>query len=63
MGLPGDAVVKSPLADARDARDTGLIPVFLSGKLHGQRSLARYSPWGHKELDINERLNTHTCTH
>ena len=25
-------------------------PVFLPGKSHGQRSLAAYSPWGHKEL-------------
>ena len=24
-------------------------PVFLLGKSHGQRSLAGYSPWGHKE--------------
>ena len=23
----------------------------------GQRSLVRYSPWGHKELDMTERLN------
>ena len=23
----------------------------------GQGSLACYSPWGHKELDMNERLN------
>ena len=23
---------------------------------HGQRSLAGYSPWGHKELDTTERL-------
>ena len=27
---------------------------------HGQRSLADYSPWGHKELDMTERLSTHT---
>ena len=27
------------------------IPVFLPGKFHEQRSLADYSPWGHKELD------------
>ena len=27
-------------------------PVFLSGKLHGQRSLVDYSPWGCKESDI-----------
>ena len=25
---------------------------------HGQRSLAGYSPWGHKELDRTERLST-----
>ena len=27
----------------------GKIPIFLSGKSHGQRSLGGYSPWGHKE--------------
>ena len=26
------------------------IPVFLSGKLHGQRNLAGYSPWGCKRV-------------
>ena len=26
---------------------------------HGQRSLAGYSPWGHKELDTTERPSTH----
>ena len=25
-----------------------------SGKFHGQRSLAGYSPWGHKESDETE---------
>ena len=35
-------------------------PVFLPGKPHGQRSLAGYSPWGPKELDMNEQLSTHT---
>jgi len=29
-------------------------PVFLSGESHGQRSLAGHSPWGCKELDMNE---------
>ena len=24
---------------------------------HGQRGLADYSPWGHKELDMTERLS------
>ena len=27
-------------------------PVFLARKFHGQRNLAGYSPWGHKESDI-----------
>ena len=26
--------------------------------LHGQRSLAGYSPWGHKESDMTEQLST-----
>ena len=29
-------------------------PVFLPGKSHGLRSLAGYSPWGHKESDMTE---------
>ena len=31
-------------------------PVFLPGEFHGQRSLAGYSPWGHKESDTTELL-------
>ena len=31
-------------------------PVFLPGEFQGQRSLASYSPWGHKESDMTERL-------
>ena len=34
-------------------------PVFFPGKSHRQRSLAGYSPWGHKESDTTEQL-THT---
>ena len=76
-------VVKNPPANAGDARDSGLIPelgrspgggnckllIFLPGKFHGQRSLADYSPWGHKELDTTDELSararahTHTHTH
>ena len=26
---------------------------------HGQRNLMGYSPWGHKELDMTERLSTY----
>ena len=29
-------------------------PAFLPGKFHGQRSLAGYSPWSHKESDTTE---------
>ena len=32
------------------------IPVLLPGKSHGQRRLVGYSPWGHKELYMTERL-------
>ena len=68
LGFPSGSVVKNPPANAGDV---GLIsgsgrflwrrkwqptPVFLSGKSHGQRSLAGYSPWGHKELDMTEWL-------
>ena len=31
-------------------------PVFLPGEFHGQRSLAGYSPYGHKKLDTMEQL-------
>ena len=37
-------------------------PVFLPGKLHGQRSLVGYSPWDHKESDMTEQL-TYTHIH
>ena len=33
------------------------IPVFLPGKYHGRRSLAGYSPWGHKGSNTTERLH------
>ena len=29
-------------------------PIFLPGESHGQRSLAGYNPWGHRELDTTE---------
>ena len=35
-----------------------MAPVFFPGESHGQRSLAGYSPWGCKELDMTEA----TCT-
>ena len=32
-------------------------PVFVPGEFHGQRSLAGYSPWGRKELDMTDQLS------
>ena len=29
---------------------------ILAWEIHGQRSLAGYSPWGHKELNMTEHL-------
>ena len=58
-----------------NAGDLGLIPGLGGGhgnplqhscreNPHGQRSLAGYSLWGHKELDTTEGLSTaHTHTH
>ena len=33
--------------------------IYLPREFHGQRRLAGYSPWGHKESDTTEQL-THT---
>ena len=38
-------------------------PVFLLENFHGQRSLAGYSSWGRKELDMTEHILTCTHTH
>ena len=69
------ALVKNTPANAEDIRDMDLIPeswrapwrrawqptsVFLPGEFCGQRSLAGYNQWGHKESDRTER---HTHTH
>ena len=34
---------------------TGILPA--SVEFHGERSLAGYRPWGHKELDMTEQLH------
>ena len=59
LRLPGHSVVKNclPLPEKR-VQSLGWedpleeewqpTPVFLPGKPHAQRSLAGYSPWGHK---------------
>ena len=37
-------------------REQQLTPTFLPGEFHGQRSLAAYNSWIHKELDMTEQL-------
>ena len=51
-----------PCFPPRDLPDLGIeprfkwhpTPVFLPGEFHGQRSLAGYSPWGRKGLNMTE---------
>ena len=64
LGFPGGSVAKNPpLVQDTLGREDPLqkewqpTPVFLPGESHGQRSLVGYSLWGHKELDMTERLN------
>ena len=38
-------------------------PVVLSGEFHGQRSLAGYSPWHHKELGTTQLSDFQTHTY
>ena len=67
-----DWVVKNPPANAGGVRDAGSIPGSEQSpwgghgnplqyscleKFHGQRNLAGYSPWVHKESDTTERLH------
>ena len=63
-GLPGGSAVKNspviqetwetqaPSLGSEDPleKEMATHSVFLPGKSHGQRSLAGYSPWVHKEL-------------
>ena len=70
--MPGGSVVKSPPANAGEARDAGSIPGLgrspgvgngnplqdsWPGESHGQRSLAGYSPWGCIESGLTGRLS------
>ena len=61
-------MLKNPPANAGDTQHVGSSPGsgrspgggngnpfwYLPGESHGQRSLAGYSPWGHKESDTIE---------
>ena len=54
--LPAAQESQVQLLGQEDPLEKGMqpTPVFLPGKFHGQRSLAGYSPWGHKESDMTE---------
>ena len=70
-GFPGGSAVKSLPANAGGAgliptlgirkilwrKKWQLLPVFLLGKSHGQRTLAGYSPWGREKSDMTQKLN------
>ena len=67
MSFPGGSVIKN-LPARQELQETQVqspgrdhwrkkrqpAPVFLPGKFHEQRSLAGYSPWSRKELDMTE---------
>jgi len=70
LGFPGGSVVKNQPANAGD---TGSIPGWGRSpgrgngnplqyscleNIHGQRSLASYSPWGCKESDMTDHART-----
>ena len=56
--LPAVQDIRIQSLGQEDALEKGMAitPVFLPGEFHGQRSLASYSPWGCKELDMTEQL-------
>ena len=56
--LPAVQEIRIQSLGQEDALEKGMAitPVFLPGEFHGQRSLASYSPWGCKELDMTEQL-------
>ena len=70
MGFPGGSDGKESGCNVGDLGLTPGLGRFPGGghgnplqyccleNLHGQRSLAGYSPWGHKESDMTERLST-----
>ena len=72
MGFPGGSDGKESPCNAGDpgstpgsgrspGKENGNLLQYFAVKSHGQRSLACYSPWGHKELDMTELLTYYTA--
>ena len=74
QGFPGGTSSKEPACQDRRHKRLGFsswigkipwrkkwqpTPIFLPGESHGQRSLVGCRPYGCKELDTTEPLNTH----
>ena len=68
LGFPGGSAGRTRLQCRRPwfhswvrkipwRREKQPTPVFWPGEFHRQRSLAGYSPWGHKESDATGRLS------
>ena len=57
--MPSFPIHNQLLELAQRKRQWHPTPVLLPGKSHGQRSLVSYSPWGHKESGMTERLCFH----
>ena len=55
-GNSGDASSIAGLGRSPEVSNSNQLQFFLPEKFHGQRSLAGYSLWGHKESDMTERL-------
>ena len=76
LGFPGGSVCKESTCNAGEAGRcefnprVGKIPWrrawqptrILAWRIHGERSLVEYSPWGQKESDTTE-VTEHACTH
>ena len=69
LGFPGGSDGKESACNAGDLGSISELGMSAGGGLgnplqyclenrHGLRSLAGYSPWGHKELDTPEQLST-----
>ena len=60
VSLSTNTILALPLSSTvNQRRQWRPTPALLPGKSHGQRSLVGYSPWGHDESDMTERLHFH----